>query len=182
MASSVERFEIHVDEEVLDDLRRRLAATRFPDQIEGTGWEYGIPTSYVRDLVEYWRESYDWRAQEARLNQLDHFRSSIDGQSIHFVHARSPFTSTCRSLFPPMTLPRIPGTAVTPPDLGPRGSGLLDSPPIATPAGVDTALPGVSTGTLSVAVARRPEDCRGRSNVGAADIEEDLPYTSPTGR
>jgi pimeloyl-ACP methyl ester carboxylesterase len=90
VTSSVESFEIRVDDEVLDDLRRRLAATRFPDQIEGTGWEYGIPTSYVRDLVEYWRESYDWRAQEARLNQFDHFRTTIDGQSIHFIHARSP--------------------------------------------------------------------------------------------
>src|SRR5438270_11942461 len=85
----MEKFEISVDDAVLDDLRRRLAATRFPDQIDGTGWEYGIPTSYVRDLVEYWRGGYDWRAQEARLNQFEHVRTSIDGQSIHFIHARS---------------------------------------------------------------------------------------------
>ncbi|MCU1448230.1 MAG: epoxide hydrolase, partial [Acidimicrobiales bacterium] len=86
----MEKFEISVDDAVLEDLQRRLAATRFPDQIEGTGWEYGIPVSYVRDLVEYWRDGYDWRAQEARLNQFEHFRTEIDGQSIHFVHARSP--------------------------------------------------------------------------------------------
>ncbi|MEX2256811.1 MAG: epoxide hydrolase family protein [Acidimicrobiia bacterium] len=90
MSESIERFEIHVDDAVLDDLRSRLAQTRFPDQIEGTGWEYGIPTDYLRELVTYWRDDYDWRAQEARLNELEHFRTRIDGQSIHFVHARSP--------------------------------------------------------------------------------------------
>ena len=89
MSDLIERFDIHVDDEVLDDLRSRLAQTRFPDQIEGTGWEYGIPTGYLRELVEYWRESYDWRSQEARLNELAHFRTRIDSQSIHFVHARS---------------------------------------------------------------------------------------------
>ena len=85
----MEKFEISVDDAVLDDLRRRLEATRFPDQIEGTGWEYGTPVDYVRDLVEYWRNGYDWRAQEAQLNQFDHFRTRIDGQSMHFIHARS---------------------------------------------------------------------------------------------
>ena len=84
-----ERFEIHVDDAVLDDLRQRLRATRFPDQLEGTGWTYGMPVDYLRDLVAYWRDGYDWRAEEARLNELAHFRTRIDGQSIHFVHARS---------------------------------------------------------------------------------------------
>ncbi|HEV3352456.1 MAG TPA: epoxide hydrolase [Acidimicrobiales bacterium] len=89
MSEAIERFEIHIDDATLDDLGRRLAATRFPDQIEGTGWEYGTPVAYVRDLVEYWRDGYDWRAEEAKLNQFDHFRTDIDGQSIHFIHARS---------------------------------------------------------------------------------------------
>jgi microsomal epoxide hydrolase len=86
----IERFEVRVDEAVLDDLRRRLELTRFPDQIEGTGWEYGVPIDYLRDLVAYWRDGYDWRAEEARLNELAHFRTRIDGQAIHYVHARSP--------------------------------------------------------------------------------------------
>ena len=86
----IEDFHIRVDDAVLDDLRRRLAQTRFPDQIEDTGWEYGIPLDYLGELVAYWRDTYDWRAQEARLNELAHFRTAIDGQSIHFVHARSP--------------------------------------------------------------------------------------------
>src|SRR3954470_11933227 len=89
MSDAIEPFEITVEDDVLDDLRGRLAATRFPDQIEGTGWEYGIPVGYLRELVDYWLEEYDWEAQQARLNQFDHFRTSIDGQSIHFIHARS---------------------------------------------------------------------------------------------
>jgi epoxide hydrolase len=89
MPEVIERFRIRVDDSTLEDLRLRLSITRFPDQIAGTGWEYGTPIDYVRELVEYWREEYDWRAEEARLNQLEHFRTAIDGQSIHFVHARS---------------------------------------------------------------------------------------------
>ena len=89
MRDDIERFRVHVDDSTLEDLRLRLSRTRFPDQIEGSGWEYGTPVAYVRELVDYWRDGYDWRAQEARLNELDHFRTRIDGQSIHFVHARS---------------------------------------------------------------------------------------------
>jgi pimeloyl-ACP methyl ester carboxylesterase len=90
MPDAIERFEIRIDDAVLDDLRERLGRTRFADQIDGTGWEYGVPVAYLRELVDYWRTTYDWRAHEARLNQLDHFRTRIDGQSVHFVHARSP--------------------------------------------------------------------------------------------
>jgi pimeloyl-ACP methyl ester carboxylesterase len=89
MSEAVERFRVDVDDTVLEDLQARLAQTRFPDQIEDTGWEYGIPVDYLRELVGYWRSSYDWRVQEARLNELEHFRTTIDGQSIHFVHAHS---------------------------------------------------------------------------------------------
>jgi pimeloyl-ACP methyl ester carboxylesterase len=87
---AIETFRIHVDDETLDDLRSRLARTRFPDRIDDTGWEYGIPVDYLRELVDYWHDEYDWRTQEARLNELAHYRTDIDGQSIHFIHARSP--------------------------------------------------------------------------------------------
>jgi microsomal epoxide hydrolase len=87
--SAIEPFEIRVDDAVLDDLRARLARTRFADAIDETGWEAGVPVAYLRGLVDYWREGYDWRAEEAALNALDHFTTRIDGQSIHFVHARS---------------------------------------------------------------------------------------------
>ena len=85
---AIEPFEIHVDDLVLDDLGDRLAATRFPDEIDDS-WDAGIPMGYLRELVEYWRDGYDWRAEEARLNAQANFRTEIDGQQIHFVHARS---------------------------------------------------------------------------------------------
>ena len=87
--ASITPYLIHVDDTVLDDLRDRLGRARLPDELDDAGSDYGIPTTYVRDLVTYWRDEYDWRAQEARLNDLDHFRTEIDGQEIHFVHARS---------------------------------------------------------------------------------------------
>ncbi len=112
----IEPFEIRVDDAVLDDLRARLAQTRFPDQIEDTGWEYGIPVDYLRELVEYWRDTYDWRAHEARLNDLAHFRTSIDGQSIHFVHARSAHADA----FPLLLMHGWPGSIVEFLDVIPR--------------------------------------------------------------
>src|SRR5205807_669603 len=114
--SEIEQFKVHVEDDVLEDLRRRLAATRFPDQIKGTGWEYGIPTTYVRELVDYWRDGYDWRAEEARLNEFDHFRTTIDGQSIHFVHARS----SREDAFPLLFLHGWPGSVVEFLDVIPR--------------------------------------------------------------
>jgi len=90
MADTIEPFEIRVDDRVLDDLHARLDRTRFADQIEGTGWEYGVPVAYLRELVDHWRSTYDWRVHEATLNRLDHYRTRLDGQLVHFVHARSP--------------------------------------------------------------------------------------------
>ena len=89
MSEPIDPFHVQVDESVLEDLRHRLERTRFPDQIDGTGWEYGIPIDYLRELVDYWLDSYDWRAQEARLNSFSQFTTRIDGQTIHFIHARS---------------------------------------------------------------------------------------------
>jgi len=90
MSDGVEPFRIHVDDAILDDLRDRLARTRFPEPIPGTGWEYGTPIDEIRELAEYWRDGYDWRAEEARLNAFDQFITEIDRVRIHFVHARSP--------------------------------------------------------------------------------------------
>jgi pimeloyl-ACP methyl ester carboxylesterase len=85
----IERFRVHVDDDVLDDLRRRLQRTRFPDAIPGTAWQYGASIDDVHALVEYWCDEYDWRAQERRLNQLDQFVTTVDGLRLHFVHERS---------------------------------------------------------------------------------------------
>jgi pimeloyl-ACP methyl ester carboxylesterase len=83
-------FEIRVDDAVLDDLRERLARTIWPDQIPGSGWSYGTDRDFLQSLCDHWRTEFDWRAQEARLNRWPHFLTEIDGQQVHFIHARSP--------------------------------------------------------------------------------------------
>lgn len=83
-----EPYRIHVPEEVLDDLKHRLHHVRWPDQSEITGWERGTEMTYLQSLVAYWRDYYDWRAQEARLNRFSQYRCNIDGIDIHFVHER----------------------------------------------------------------------------------------------
>jgi pimeloyl-ACP methyl ester carboxylesterase len=74
----------------LDELHARLASTRWPDELPDAGWDYGVPTAYLRDLADYWRTTYDWPAQQARLNGMPQFTTEIDGQQIHFLHVRSP--------------------------------------------------------------------------------------------
>jgi pimeloyl-ACP methyl ester carboxylesterase len=88
--ASVDEFRVQVPDAVLEDLGRRLEHTRYPAPIPDAGWDYGTDDAYLRDLVAYWRHGYDWRAREARLNELPHATTEIDGQRIHFVHARSP--------------------------------------------------------------------------------------------
>jgi pimeloyl-ACP methyl ester carboxylesterase len=82
-------FRIDVPQADLDDLRDRLARTRWPDQLPGVGWDYGIPLEYVRELASYWRDGYDWRVHEARLNGFGQFTTTIDGARVHFLHVRS---------------------------------------------------------------------------------------------
>src|SRR5580658_3186905 len=82
-------FKIDVPQSQLDDLKQRLAATRWPDEMPGVGWSRGAPLSYIRELAEYWRTSFDWRAAEARMNQFPHFLTEVDGVQVHFLHARS---------------------------------------------------------------------------------------------
>jgi epoxide hydrolase len=86
----MERFYIHVPDSVLADLRERLARTRFPDQLQGVAWQYGTELGYLKELVGYWRERFDWRAQERALNRFDQFQTNVRGLSLHFIHQRSP--------------------------------------------------------------------------------------------
>jgi pimeloyl-ACP methyl ester carboxylesterase len=88
--AEVQPFRIDIPDAALDDLRDRLARTRWPDELPGAGWAYGVPLGYLRELAEYWRAGYDWRAQEARLNQFPQFITTIDGARVHFLHVRSP--------------------------------------------------------------------------------------------
>ena len=82
-------FAIKVSDEELADLRTRLGRMRWPDELPGAGWDYGTNLSYLKELVAYWRTEFDWRVQERLLNALPHFRTTIDGQGIHFIQVRS---------------------------------------------------------------------------------------------
>jgi microsomal epoxide hydrolase len=88
-SDQVTPYRIQIPESVLADLNERLARTRFPSEIEGTGWEYGTNLAYLKELVGYWRTGFKWRDQEQKLNQLPQFMTTIDGIDIHFVHQKS---------------------------------------------------------------------------------------------
>jgi pimeloyl-ACP methyl ester carboxylesterase len=90
VSEEITAFQINIPQDRLDDLRHRLARTRWPDQLPGAGWEAGVPLGYLKDLADYWRTDYDWRAHEARLNEFPQFTTVIDGQIVHFLHLRSP--------------------------------------------------------------------------------------------
>ena len=83
-------FRIAVPQAAVDDLRNRLARTRWPDQSPGDGWSRGVPVNYLKELAAYWQTKYDWRDHEARLNKHPQFTVSIEGQTVHFLHVRSP--------------------------------------------------------------------------------------------
>ena len=82
-------FSIAATDAELDDLKRRLATTRWPDAETPDDWTQGIPLAYMKEVVEYWREGYDWRSREARLNQWPGFRTEVDGLGVHFLHVES---------------------------------------------------------------------------------------------
>ncbi len=101
--TDIRPFRIEVPRADLEDLQDRLARTRWANELPAEtfraetqtgpvapGWEYGVPVDYVSRLVEYWRDGYDWREWEAKLNAYPHFTTTIDGQNIHFLHVRSP--------------------------------------------------------------------------------------------
>lgn len=81
-------FKIDVSEKVLQDLRTRLSMTRWTDNPEGDGWSYGTNANYLKELVTYWQNDFDWKKQEAMLNSLPQFKAEIDGVEIHFVFVK----------------------------------------------------------------------------------------------
>ena len=86
---TVETYSVHLSDAVLDDLRTRLDRTRWPDQIAGAGWDYGIDTGFLRDICAYWANGFDWRAEERRLNAHAHVRATVDGLRLHAVRRPS---------------------------------------------------------------------------------------------
>jgi microsomal epoxide hydrolase len=86
----VRPFRVHVDDEILGDLHRRIAQTRYPPPSPVESWRDGTSEAYLRDLLEYWRDGFDWRQQEERVNAFPQYRTDAGGRSLHFVHVRSP--------------------------------------------------------------------------------------------
>ena len=115
----------------LADLRARLRATRYPDQPADAGWSLGTDTAYLRDLVAYWADEFDWPAQEAALNQLPRFRVPLTAPggtlSIHFIHARAATS-------PGPVLPRTASTRACPSSPATRPISRPRSAPISRPA------------------------------------------------
>jgi len=85
---TIRPFTVHIDQTEIDDLRRRLEHTRFAPAAPGDSWDYGTPSSYLRDMVERWKD-FDWREVEARINAHPNYLTEIDGQTVHFVHVKS---------------------------------------------------------------------------------------------
>ncbi|MEV0401530.1 epoxide hydrolase family protein [Actinoallomurus sp. NPDC050550] len=83
-------FKIEIPQADIDDLKHRIAATRWADELPGVGWRRGVPRGWLKELAGYWRDGYDWRAAESRLNEIPQFTTEIEGQTIHFAHVRSP--------------------------------------------------------------------------------------------
>ncbi len=89
MAMQTREFRIAIEQPLLDDLRRRLDATIWPQSLPDAGWDYGTSVDWLRELCDYWRSSYDWRSHEAALNRFDHRLVDIDGVTVHCIHAPS---------------------------------------------------------------------------------------------
>ena len=85
---SIEPFHIQISEQQLDDLRNRLGATRWPDTLDATSGESGLGLSYAKELIDFWKNQYDWRAAEEQLNAFSHYRINLDGMRIHFLHEK----------------------------------------------------------------------------------------------
>ena len=88
--SKISPYRIDIPQGALDDLRDRLGRTRWPDELPGVGWDLGVPLDYLKGLAGYWATTYDWRGQEATLNEFAQFATVIDDQNVHFLHVRSP--------------------------------------------------------------------------------------------
>jgi epoxide hydrolase len=107
-SDQVTPFRIDIPQDVLDELRARLAGTRWPEAETVTDWSQGVPLTYLRELCRYWAEGYDWQATERRLNLLPQFRTEIDRLGIHFLHVRSPHPDA----FPVVVTHGWPGSIV----------------------------------------------------------------------
>ena len=86
---AIKPFRVDVPQATLDDLKARLKATRYPQQIDNDDWAYGMEMGYLKKLCQYWADDFDWRKQETLLNSFDQYMTHIDGHDIHFIHQRA---------------------------------------------------------------------------------------------
>ena len=124
---AIQPFRIDIPQAQLDDLASRLARTRWIEELPDTGWERGVPPGYLKDLAGYWAGGFDWRKQEATLNQHPQYITEIDGQNVHFVHVRSPRADAI-----PLLL--VHGWPGTPADFAAMTGPLTDPGEAGTPA------------------------------------------------
>ncbi len=108
MTDTITPFTIRVSDEIIDDLKRRLRTTRWPEAEPVDDWSQGVPLAWIQDVCRYWAEDYDWRAGEAALNRFDHFTTELAGLDIHFIHQRSPH----RDAFPLLMTHGWPGSVM----------------------------------------------------------------------
>ena len=87
--TDIRPFQIDIPQSILDDLHQRLARARWTRISAAKDWDFGTKSAYLRELVSYWRTSYDWRRHEAELNALAQFKASVDGADLHFVHVKA---------------------------------------------------------------------------------------------
>src|SRR5882762_7680833 len=85
---TVQRFDVPYSEAAVEDLRQRLVRTRWPDQIPGSHWDYGVSLDYMKEICQYWKDEFDWKRQIAKMSAFHHYRYTSRGVGIHFIHER----------------------------------------------------------------------------------------------
>ncbi len=101
-SGEVQEFTIRIPDADLDDMYERLRRTRYAPDVGNDNWEYGFPTGYLREVVDYWLNEYDWRETERAMNEMAaHFKTTIDGQPIHFLHKRGTGAQPDAAAAPP---------------------------------------------------------------------------------
>src|SRR5215217_6875300 len=118
MSPQPQPFTLHVTDDAIADLRMRLERTRFPDQAPGEPWAYGTDVSYMRELVDYWRDRFDWQAQEALLNAIPQYKVPLHGIDLHFLHVPGNGPSPC-----PLLLSWLAGLGARIPGADPAAHG-----------------------------------------------------------
>jgi len=141
-------FQIEISQLAIDDLKTRLKNTRWPDEVSGSNWSYGVNRDYLKEVISYWLNDFDWREQEAKLNEFPHFLTEIDGLKVHFIYIKSKKTDST----PLLLLHGWPGSFVQMLKIAPLLSSSFD---IVIPSLVGfgfsqaSTQPGMSVGSMA---------------------------------